>query len=398
MLKVSTLLRLLAVGLAFALAGCAGGPMPRPMRDVLPGEIFAPKGQVQTLESVARAARGADYVLLGEGHAVACDHLVQADVLRAVARAGMSPALGLEMVSVDRQPVLDRFNAGELDLDGLRDALDWDKTWGHAFSGYAPVLRVAREAGVPLVALNVPRRVVRAVSEGGLEAVAPEDRAQAPPEILPPPDGQRESLREEFAMHRELMAPKDAESKEAEHASALRLERFLQVQSLWDTAMAEGAVAARRLGSPVVVLVGAGHVEYGWGLAHRLKSLDPGAKVLSLVPWRGLDDPDYAAADLLFYCALTNSSRLGFELRLLPGAAEVLSVAPGTKAEAAGFRPGDAIVAAQGEAVQDLWVLHKAAVRAKRDGKPLEFSVRRGEALLTLTVPLTPDPMDSGKE
>ena len=381
MKRILHCIRLLAVAAiaAAALGGCAGGPVP--MRDVLPGEIFAPHGDATAPEQVARLAFGAGYVLVGEGHSVACGHRVQADVLAALVRSGLTPTLGLEMVSVDMQPVLDRFNAGDIGVDELEAALDWKKNWGHPYAGYASVLRTARRLGVPVAALNVPRRVVRAVSKDGLDGVAPEDRPLLPAAVIPPGDEQREVLRVEFERHQGMMGDRDVDDE---------VDRFMLVQSLWDTAMAENAVRLRkRQGDPVVVLAGSGHVEFGWGVEHRLRQLDPGIGILSVLPWRGLEDVDSDAADLFFYCARTHSSRMGFTLKLLPDAAEVLAVAPGTKAETAGFQAGDRIVEAQGLPVDDLWVLHKAAVQAGKSEVPLAFTVLRGDERLTLSIPLS---------
>lgn len=367
---------------AAVLGGCATAPVP--MQDVLPGEVFAPDGRTVSPTQLVERARVSAYVLLGEGHTVACDHRVQADVLAALARAGMPLTLGLEMVPVDLQPVLDRCNAGQIGVDELEKELNWGEIWGHAFEGYAPVLREAVKFGVPLVALNVPKRIVSAVSDKGLEGVAEADRRYLPTRIIPPSDAQAASLHEEFKRHQGMMSEGKIKDEE---------QRFLLVQSLWDTVMAENAARARKsLGGVMLILAGSGHVEYRWGIAHRLDILDKGAGVLSVMPWRGLDDLDGDSGDLFFYCALTHSSRLGFTLEQMPGYAEVVAVTPDTKAALAGFMPGDRIETVQGMQAEDLWVLHKAAVQAKKDGRPLNFTVLRGSERVSLSVPLTLSP------
>ncbi|MBU1002439.1 MAG: ChaN family lipoprotein [Proteobacteria bacterium] len=376
-----TILRLwIAIVIAVAgLGGCASAPIP--MQDILPGELFAPSGETVSSAQLVERARVSAYVLLGEGHTVACDHRVQADILVAFSEAGMPFSLGLEMVPVDLQPVLDRFNAGQIDVDDLEQELNWKETWGHFFESYAPVFREAAKRGVPLVALNVPKRVVSAVSAAGLEGVAEADRHYLPARIIPPTDDQVLSLHEEFMRHQGMMTERKIKDEE---------QRFLLVQSLWDTAMAENAMRARTIrGGIMLILAGSGHVEYNWGIAHRLHVLDAGSGVLSIMPWRGLDDLDGDSGDLFFYCALTHSSRLGFTLEQLPGYAEVVTVAPETKAALAGFLPGDRIETVQGMPVEDLWVLHKAAVQAKKDGQPLNFVVLRGGERVSLSVPLT---------
>ncbi len=65
--------------------------------------------------------------------------------------------------------------------------------------------------------------------------------------------------------------------------------------------MAEKAVSLRESsGHPVVILAGGGHVEHGWGIARRLKVLDPQSKITTIMPWRG-DEFYPTAADSFFY-------------------------------------------------------------------------------------------------
>jgi len=298
---------------------------------------------------------------------------------------------GLEMVPAELQPVLDRFNAGEIGVDELPGAVGWETFWGHPFALYRPVFEAARRAGAPLAGLNVPRRVVRAVGEGGPGAVAQADRHLLPVQIIPPDPEQARELERVLARH--VMpghGDGEAAAPAAPSAQADRRERFLRVQALWDTAMAQSAVAARRAqGRPVLTLAGVGHVERGWGIARRLHALDPRARVLTVLPWRGGSGFDPADADAFFLCPLTHTSRLGFVLQERDARVTVTDVAPGTRAAQAGFLPGDEILAVMGEPATTLWVLHKGALKAGRAGLPLAITIRRAGQELDLAVPLT---------
>ena len=391
-----------AVILAAALCACTAVRPPElaPPADLRPGELFGADARPLPLDELARRAAYADYVLLGESHSSACDHRVQADVLEAMAARGPVPVLGLEMVPAELQPVLERFNAGDLDVADLPGALDWETFWGHPFALYRPVIEAARRTGAPLAGLNVPRRVVRAVGEGGPGAVARADRHLLPVQIIPPAPGQARELERVLARH---AAPGEPPGSAASPDPGRR-ERFLRVQALWDTAMARSAVAARRTqGRPVLILAGAGHVERGWGIARRLHALDPRARVLAVLPWRGGSGFDPADADAFFFCPLSHSSRLGFVLQERDARVTVTSVAPGTRAAQAGILPGDEVLAVMGEPATSLWVLHKGALKAGRAGLPLAITVRRDGQVLELGVPLTgvgttPDAAPQGAE
>ena len=226
-----------------------------PPREVVDSFFKRPGGGSLSPDEAAAMARGADYVLLGEGHSSPCDHTAQEVLLRALAKGPNPPVVGLEMVPVEKQSVLDAFNRGEISLEGLPEELGWEDGWGYPFALYAPVFAAARDGGLPVAALNLPFKLARKAGDG-LELLSAEERSRLPEEIIPPPAEQEEMLMATLAMHM---------SNETESPAAKRVERFFLIQSVWDTQMAERAAELRReYGRPVALVVGSGHVEYGW--------------------------------------------------------------------------------------------------------------------------------------
>nr|WP_272881487.1 ChaN family lipoprotein [Fundidesulfovibrio soli] len=354
-----------------------------------PGQFLDAQGAPLTPEELAEKAAGAAYVLVGESHPYPCDHLAQARVLEAMSRAGAPPVVGLEMVSLDRQGVLDRFNAGEFGVDDLPAALDWDKTWGHPFEAYRPVFEAARNLGLPLYALNAPREVARKTGKLGLKGLSAEERQGLPEKIIPVSGAQRAELREIFDSH-PFGKPKEAKAA---------WKSFLTVQALWDTTMAYRAVQARRIWDrPVAILAGGGHVERGWGIASRLAAYDPKGARLLIMPWRGNGQPDPAEAGFFAFCPEPpRRPRIGVALETVEGGLSVTAVDQGSKADAAGVRPGDLLVKAQGEQLRTVKDLHAAALRALEQGGTLVLEIGRDGGSVEIDIPLV-QPQDQPQD
>ncbi len=376
-----------------------------------PGDLLTDAGDRLSPEAFMRRAGSAAYVLIGESHGNPCDHEAEVRLLNLLAHGptgrGGNLAVGLEMVPAKNSAVLADFVAGRIEPGDLEKRLDWAKTWGHPFGRYLPVFMALREWKLPAAGLNVPPEVIRRLSAAALNktannatatdppsdafdapvaALSPEDRAWLPKQIIPPAPEQLAFLREVMAGHPQgAGSPPKAEDPR-------RQARFLLIQSVWDSAMAEQTVLLRKTtGRQVAVLAGTAHVEGGLGIARRLKVLDPQAEVLLVSPWRG-DDFDPADAQVRVYCPLGFESRMGMTLESRPEGDEfqvvVSAVARGSRAEAAGLRPGDVIARAGGLRMQGLNTLHVAGSDAFREKKNLVLDIRRGRACYTVDLGL----------
>lgn len=399
---------LLAVLLtALALCACARpAPLGQPMAvSFLPatGELLTDAGDRLTPEAFMRRAKGAAYVLIGESHGNPCDHEAEVRLLNLLAHGplgkGGTLAVGLEMVPAKNSSVLEDFVAGAIAPADLEKRLDWARTWGHPFGRYLPVFLALRDWKLPSAGLNVPPEVIRRLSaaamdnatsfdtfDGPVAALPPEDRAWLPKRIIPPAPEQLAFLREAMAGHPQAgKAPPRADDPR-------RQARFLLIQSVWDSAMAEQAVKLRRAtGRQVAVLAGTAHVEGGLGIARRLKVLDPEAEVLLVSPWRG-DEFDPADAQVRVYCPLGFESRMGMTLESRPEGDEFLvvvsAVTRGSRAETAGLRPGDVVERAGGLRMQGLNTLHMAGSEAFHEKTSLVLGIRRGKSCYTVDLGL----------
>lgn len=369
-------INILALLAALVLSGCAAVE-PRPLTvTFLPerGEFMDADGARLSFHQTLNMAAGADYVVMGEGHRNGCDHDMQQRVVRGLVRLGRMPAIGLEMVPVDKQPVLDRFMAGEVTPVDLEKELEWKTIWGYPYALFEPLFEMASQNGLPLAGLNAPKRVTAKASREGLDALSAQDRAFFPSRVIPHLPEQREELLTVFEQHESLL-------------DETRFEQFLLVQSVWDSMMAEQVVAlSKRSNRPVVVVAGAGHVDMGRGVPRRIAMLDPGASVVTLVPLRDLRWFRKGIGTAAFYCPESYQSRMGMTLEVRQGRVVVVEVLPGRRAAAAGIRPGDALVRAQGREVRGLMDLHRAGKLAHDTNKPLVLVMDRYGQRVTVDV------------
>jgi uncharacterized iron-regulated protein len=228
------------------------------------GEPVAPADALLALAS-------ARIVLLGETHATPAHHRWQADIVRALSADGRPLVIALEQLARAAQPALDGWVAGKLDEAAFLEASDWKRAWGHDFAAYRPLFALAREQRIPMLAVNIDRAFVRAVSREGFEA-ARRAHGNLVGHPAPPPEDYVAMLRGAFAMH----------GKPPDEAA---LERFVLAQASWDRAMAEGiaeALAARPE-ARVVAMMGYGHILGGHGVAHQLRALGH-ARIASAIP------------------------------------------------------------------------------------------------------------------
>lgn len=229
-------------------------------------------GESLSFDEVAARAREAEVVLTGEQHDQASHHHLQARVVGALGEAQGGLAVGLEMVNWQQQEALDRFSEGEIDVDGLFSALDWERTWGHDADLYREVLAVGQEAGARFVALNAPRALVRAVAKKGLDGLTDEEKAQLP-ELDLTDEVHRSSIEAVFKHHHPPTGAGEA------------FERFYAAQVLWDESMADRSVKALESGAQrLVVLAGVGHVAGYRGIPQRIARRRPGTRLLTIVP------------------------------------------------------------------------------------------------------------------
>ncbi len=218
-------------------------------------------------------------IMLGEHHQNIEHHKWHLDMLRDIAMQKENIELAIEMLPRSAQVVLDQWVQGKLSEAEFIQKSNWNHYWFYDVELYLPVFRFAKEKGIKIHALNVERSLFNAVSERGWEKVP-----QAQREGLSQPVVGTKSyliqLAKSFRRHQPMI------HEEFKKETGEKFARFVEVQLLWDRAMAEGINnALNQNHKPVVVsMMGSGHMMNGDGAIHQLAAINDLSPV-TLIPW-----------------------------------------------------------------------------------------------------------------
>lgn len=256
---VATIVGLAALGPGDA--GAAERPRCSLWIDLVEGE---PVDYRRMLDDLA----GARVIYLGERHTVERHHQAQAKILADLADRKLPLVLGLEQIEAFQQPLVDRFNRGELGFAQLAEAIQWGRRW-RGYEQYRAVLETARSHGIPVLALNARAEVVRQVARsGGVSQLSAEARRELPEEIDLVEPTYRRLLQLQMAVH--VAATPD------------RVQPMIEAQIARDEKMADVLAdflkSDRGRGRKAVVICGGGHVAYGLATVARLRRRMPGVQ------------------------------------------------------------------------------------------------------------------------
>lgn len=373
---------------------------------VPPGTLLKNNGTLITETDLVSWARDYDFVLVGESHTNPCDHAVQVRIMEQWAAAQVKFILGLEMLPVTAQEVLDRFNARQISAQDLGASIGWSELWGHPYSLYAPIFALAERENIPVMALNISREALQVLRDNEY-ADADLKKHLVPKQIIDPSAAQRQALDDQVKMHQKMRTQALGHPKGHEQVQELKTEvnvldqasaRFFRVQAVWDSMMAEQALALHEQWQlPILIFAGSGHVQHGWGIEYRLQSLAPEARCLGIMPVRDSEDWAYLLDEsqralpgetIFYHCAAVHKSRLGMHLVFESEQIRVQSVESGSPAGQAGLQPGDLLMAAGDKVLDNAADLHFAAMAAVQQNQNLILTIKRASEILTLTLPL----------
>jgi uncharacterized iron-regulated protein len=367
-------------------------------RVVLDGITDAARGDVVTPPELAARLDAVKLLFVGESHTDMDFHRVQLRVVQELHKRGRRVLVGLEMYPVTEQQWLDRWHADQaLGEDAFVRDSHWYRSWGYHWNYYREIFLFARQNGIRMFGVNVPRPVVQTMRAKGYDALTPEQKAMLPARIDTDSAEHQKLFRAFFgssdSLHGNMPDP--------------MFQGMYRAQCTWDAAMGWNALQAlQKHGGEkaiMVVLIGAGHVAYGLGAERQVKLWYPG-KTASVVPVPLADDEhplpltQVQASYADFVWGLPRSTdplypSLGISTpeQKTGERYHVIRVAEDSPAAAAGFNLDDELVSMDGVPITDKESSNRM-MSEKRWGDVVVYKVLRDGKELTLTAYLRRTP------
>ena len=330
-----------------------------------------------TLAQVARGVSPARVIFLGEEHPQYGQHLVQLNIIRWLVDHGHRIAIGMEAFQKPFQKVIDEYLAGKISLAQFLKGTQYFTRWGYDYKLYQPIIDYARKHGLPIVSLNIPKEITRKVAREGIKGLTPQEKKEIPQKLDFSNKSYRQYLKKVYQAHGGGL--KDVKD----------FETFYQSQILWDEGMAQSIAdyIKDRPQTQMVVIVGKGHVAYGYGIPSRVEKR--GIKPCAIVILGSEQKLDPDMGDYLVVAPHIEppfSAKIGVIIKEEKGKGLLIKlVVPNTPAQRGGLKKGDIIVEADGNPIGGIVDL-KAVLLKKRPQDRVRVVVLRGKKRLSFTL------------
>ena len=124
--------------------------------------------QLTTPEKIAEDCKDVDVLFFGEEHDDSAGHYMEKQIFNALQqRYGNRLALSMEMFETDCQQVVNEYLGGFITEERL---IKEGRAWNN-YKDYRPVVEIARQHGLSVIAANTPRRYVNIISRKGMRAL-----------------------------------------------------------------------------------------------------------------------------------------------------------------------------------------------------------------------------------
>jgi len=249
-----------------------------------PGQVWqASSRRFVSFDILLQQARAADIVLLGETHDNAAHHALQERLFAMLLEAASPPVLVMEQFDIEQQEKLDAIKASTASREIKLAAYKALMNAGWEWPGYQPLLSLAIEHDLSVLAANISRESLREVMRGGQDALG-----SGEPRRLGMTTGWRGEQQAALA--------KDIAASHCDALPQAAIGALTLAQRARDAVMADRLLSVR--GSKAIAILGRGHVRKDLAVPLYLKQRSPRTSVLAV----GMVEasPPYHPAEVAF--------------------------------------------------------------------------------------------------
>ena len=220
------------------------------------------------------------FIYIGETHNSLPMHDIQLKIVQALYEKDHRIAIGLEMIPVTLQHVLNKWSLGILTEEEFVRETSWYETWNFNFKFYEKIFAFAKLNKIPVYGLNIPKGIITKIRMKGWDALTEDEKR-----IAPEPDV---SNQEHRTLIRSIFESSNLPHEMKGPGLDMVFEGLYRVQSAWDESMAFYASRASDMSERrIVVLAGSGHLLYNLGInrrAHEINGIPFKTVICSEIP------------------------------------------------------------------------------------------------------------------
>ena len=213
-------------------------------------------GKVLSFEKFIDQIMLNDLIFIGEVHDNPEHHLIHVQILQALVDRCGPVNIAMEFFPRTRQRSIDRYLQGELTEAEFLKETEWKNAWGFDYSFYRSIMLLAKHNGSRVLAINIPRDIVKKVARHGLKSLDKTERDRLPKVIDLNNEAHRAHVRDAYEKHN--------------HRVLKKFDYFYEAQCMWEDGMAHNlAEYLRGDKRKAIVFTGNGHIINKFGIPTR---------------------------------------------------------------------------------------------------------------------------------
>ncbi|EGU38106.1 uncharacterized iron-regulated protein [Vibrio ichthyoenteri ATCC 700023] len=238
-------------------------------------QLADPQGKPIALNALPDELLNADVLLVGEWHTHSAIHRFQTDLLKQlISQQPRTVTVSMEQFSRDAQQTLNQYLAGEI---GEQVLIQQAGAWPNYPSDYRPLVELAKQKQLAVIASNAPKSIVRCIGQQGLSYLDKLDSKQRT-WLAEQIDTRDSPYKEKFIA--------STHHGNAHHGKTQQTQRQFSAQMAWDETMADSIVSylTQHPQSQIMHIAGKFHVEQGQGAKASILRRDANLDVVVVSP------------------------------------------------------------------------------------------------------------------